>query len=158
VRARVATLEAEAKELRAQQLAAAAEAAHATAALEADKAAAVEKLDAELKRVECERQRETASLKSKVHKMQSMQSAALAAGSARSRQMLYAETLKQRRNHQSGLPQQALHTISVDAPATPPPPVKWPGRGKAPAAADADADADADNAGGLSPEPLATGA
>jgi peptidoglycan/xylan/chitin deacetylase (PgdA/CDA1 family) len=82
--------------------------------------------DSELKRLEDEKARETWTLQQTVNKMQKMQATALAAGSARGRQMLYAETLKQRRAQHQGS-QQALHELPrpLAAPATPPPPVKW---------------------------------
>ena len=158
---RIATLDELLNGVKAEQLAAATAAAASVASLEREKAAAAEKLEVELQRLEAEKEKETANLKNKMQRMQSMQSAALAAGSARGRQMLYAETLKQRRT------QQALHAMSVNAPATPPPPVKWPtaaakaaAAGKAVAAGTAETAAVAlayDEEAALSPEAAATG-
>ena len=123
---RITSLDEAASGLRAEQSAAQAAARATEAALEREKAAAAIKLETELKRLEDEKARETWTLQQTVNKMQKMQATALAAGSARGRQMLYAETLKQRRAQHQGS-QQALHELPrpLAAPATPPPPVKW---------------------------------
>jgi hypothetical protein len=123
---RIMSLDEAASGLRAEQSAAQAAARATEAALEREKAAAAIKLETELKRLEDEKARETWTLQQTVNKMQKMQATALAAGSARGRQMLYAETLKQRRAQHQGS-QQALHELPrpLAAPATPPPPVKW---------------------------------
>ena len=152
---RIATLDETASGLRAEQSAAQAAARATAAALEREKAAAAIKLESELKRLEDEKARETWTLQQTVNKMQKMQATALAAGSARGRQMLYAETLKQRRAQHQGS-QQALHELPrpLNAPATPPPPVKW--KGAAAGALDLKAVIAAGwaSAGGRDPPPL----
>ena len=94
---RVFSLDEQAGRLRDEQRDAEEAAAAAVAALKADKEAVAEQLGAQLKHLETEREKEAAELKGKVEKMKTLQQAALAAGSVRGRQMLYAENLKAKR-------------------------------------------------------------
>ena len=94
---RVDELEGHAFVLRNEQEAEALRFARREAALQSDKEAATQELSAQLAAVVESKQREEAALKNKVARMKSLQSAALAAGSVRGRQRLYAENLKQRR-------------------------------------------------------------
>lgn len=71
---------------------------------EEEKRQATTVLNTQLEALERERSSEAARMQSQVSKLKALQTAALAAGSARGRQMLYAETLRQRRAKQARVP------------------------------------------------------